>query len=72
MKKKTSSRPAESTPDLSQCRVANLGTDTYVECLCAGPNDCRYALPFGYAFLCQHPKFNAFLLKEKPAAHPTS
>ena len=70
MAKKTSTLPEGSNPDLGQCRVASIGSDTYVECLCAGPNDCRYALPFGYGFLCQHPKFNAFLRKDAPPVAP--
>jgi hypothetical protein len=64
MKEETSARPAKSDLDTSRCRVTNIGIDTYAECLCSGPNECPYALPFGYGFLCQHPDFNKFLPKE--------
>ncbi len=64
MKQAREGRPAELSPDISRCRVVELGGGAYVECQCAGPNECRFALPFGYGYLCQHPHFN------KGAGHP--
>lgn len=37
------------------CHTMDLGLDGFRECPQVGPNACRYALPFGYAFLCCHP-----------------
>ena len=38
------------------CRTFDIGIAGYEECLREGPNSCRYALPFGYSFLCHHPR----------------
>ena len=37
------------------CRSMDLHVDGFAECLQVGPNSCRYAVPFGYAFLCRQP-----------------
>lgn len=42
--------------EISACRAESIGVSGFAECLCQGPNSCPYALPFGYAFLCQHPR----------------
>jgi hypothetical protein len=42
--------------EIVECRAVAIGNQEFGECLCAGPNSCEYALPFGYAFLCQHPR----------------
>ncbi len=54
------------------CNVVKLDPDTYAECPCIGPNSCPYALPFGYAFLCQNPRYNDFIRKDKTAYHQPS
>ena len=46
-------RPSERSA--TDCAPLDLGVTGYAECQIMGPNDCRYALPFGYAFLCCHP-----------------
>lgn len=38
------------------CRTLDLGVEGFTECPQVGPNDCQYAVPFGYAFLCCHPR----------------
>jgi hypothetical protein len=43
--------------DPSDCETLDIGLEGFEECPCTGPNSCRYALPFGYGFLCQHPRF---------------
>jgi len=54
--------------DLRDCRVASVGIDDqFAECLMEGPNDCEYALAFGYCFLCKHPRVNEMLLHSKQA-----
>jgi hypothetical protein len=40
----------------AECRTLDLGIQGFAECLRQGPSRCKYALPFGYAFLCQHPR----------------
>ena len=47
------------------CRVADIGIDMYGECLQNGPCSCSYALPFGYAFLCQHPRVSEIIERTK-------
>jgi len=47
------------------CRTFDIAIPGYEECLRVGPNACRYALPFGYSFLCHHPR-----LRESQAEKP--
>jgi hypothetical protein len=47
--------------DIKGCRVQHIGLDGYAECLDVGPKACPYALPFGYAFLCKHPRLEAII-----------
>ena len=49
------------------CRTFDLGLDGFTECLKVGPNSCRYALPFGYSFLCSHPELGS---RRKPDLQP--
>ncbi|MFH1184392.1 MAG: hypothetical protein V1755_05045 [Chloroflexota bacterium] len=44
------------SPPCEGRRTLDLGLDGLAECLQAGPNACRYALPFGYSFLCSYPR----------------
>jgi hypothetical protein len=39
-----------------RCETLAIGIPGFEECLRQGPNACRYALPFGYGFLCRHPR----------------
>ena len=54
-----------SDPKIEDCRAHAVGASGFAECQCDGPNACAYALPFGYAFLCQHPRLNEILEKTK-------
>ena len=47
--------------DITGCRVQDIGLQGFAECMDAGPKACPYALPFGYAFLCQHPRLAAMI-----------
>lgn len=49
------------TEEIRDCRAVNAGVSGFAECLGKGPNQCAYALPFGYAFLCQHPRMNEII-----------
>lgn len=42
-------------PDRAACATLDLGLDGFVECPNVGPNNCQFALPFGYGFLCREP-----------------
>jgi hypothetical protein len=67
MTREIPARQKFSGPDTSRCKVTTIGVNMYAECPYSGPNECPYALPFGYGFLCQHPQFNEFLRKETGA-----
>ncbi len=53
------------SPNIVNCRAESVGLSGFAECRCAGPNACVYALPFGYAFLCQHPHLDEILENTK-------
>ena len=55
MSKDELSAKVASKPAAESCRTRDIGIEGYVECLLQGPNACRYALPFGYCFLCCSP-----------------
>jgi hypothetical protein len=62
----------KSLDEITGCRAASMGAQGFGECLCEGPNACPYALPFGYAFLCQHPRVKEIIEHTKQptqAAH---
>ena len=50
---------------IKDCQVVDIGIDMYGECLQNGPCSCSYAIPFGYAFLCQHPRVSEIIEKTK-------
>jgi hypothetical protein len=67
---KDSKQTEASFQEIADCRAINIGASGFAECQCAGPNSCAYALPFGYAFLCQHPRMGEIVARterEKPA-----
>ena len=37
------------------CKAKDFGLDSYLECLESNPQDCKFALPFGYGYFCQCP-----------------
>jgi len=47
------------------CCVSDVGLTGFAECQMSGPNQCPYAMPFGYSFLCQHPRLNKIMAKSK-------
>jgi hypothetical protein len=47
--------------EIGDCRADSVGVEGFAECLRAGPNACPYALPFGYAFLCRHPRMGEII-----------
>lgn len=37
------------------CRAKDIGIESFLECLQENPQLCRFALSFGYGYLCQCP-----------------
>lgn len=52
---------------IKDCRVVEVGVEKFAECLQQGPVTCSYALPFGYCFLCQHPRVDEMIENTKKA-----
>ncbi len=65
MSKKMTTSNVDDFDSIRDCRVADIGIDAYGECLQNGPCSCSHALPFGYAFLCQHPRVSEIIEKTK-------
>jgi hypothetical protein len=56
---------------IENCRVLDIGIDKMGECLKPGPCSCSYAVPFGYCFLCNHPRLSEIIentRRAQPAA----
>ena len=49
-------------PDPGICRAEATGLAAYAHCLVESPLECRYALSFGYRFLCRHPRSTAIAM----------
>lgn len=52
---------------LEHCRALEIGVENMAECLQKGPNSCSYAMPFGYCFLCKHPRLDEIIENTKKA-----
>ena len=50
---------------IENCRVVDIGVGNFGECLKAGPATCSHALPFGYCFLCMHPRVDEIIENTK-------
>jgi hypothetical protein len=50
------------------CQVQAVGVDHFAECPQQGPQPCAHALPFGYCFLCTHPKVDEMIENTRNAA----
>jgi len=70
MSKKPMDKVTKESTEIEGCRVMPIGVKDFAECLLPGPNTCSYALPFGYCFLCHHPKLSDIIENSKKA--PTS
>ena len=57
--------------DITGCRASDIGIADIGECLRGGPNACSYALPFGYCFLCRHPRLQEIIANTIKAAQVT-
>ena len=61
MTKHTVNAKAKSMHGIENCRVLEIGVEKFAECLQQGPCTCSYALPFGYCFLCRHPRLDEII-----------
>jgi hypothetical protein len=65
MRKQTTKVKTESLRGIENCRVVDIGIGSFAECLKAGPATCSHALPFGYCFLCMHPRVDEIIENTK-------
>ena len=42
-------------PDVKICRTESMGIDYFTKCLVEHPEECSFAMFFGYSFFCRHP-----------------
>ena len=52
---------------IENCQVVEIGIGGFAECVQQGPATCSHALPFGYCFLCTHPRLNEIIENTKRA-----
>ena len=67
MEKQNVKTKAGSLPGIENCRVVEIGVGGFAECTRWGPVDCSHALPFGYCFLCLHPRVDEIIENSKKA-----
>jgi hypothetical protein len=72
MTKSTKNQNTEIIPDVADCRAIDIGISQFAECLRNGPNSCTYALPFGYCFLCKHPRLDEIIENTKKLQQVTA
>jgi hypothetical protein len=67
MTKATEKAEPKSLREIENCRVFDIGIPQFAECLQEGPSMCSYALPFGYCFLCKHPRLGEIIENTRKA-----
>lgn len=67
MSKRTAKERTKSLGRLENCRVVEIGIADFAECVQQGPTPCSHALPFGYCFLCNHPRLDEIIENTKRA-----
>ena len=65
MTKESVKTKAKSMRGIENCRVVGIGIGNFAECMQAGPATCSHALPFGYCFLCMHPRVDEIIENTK-------
>ena len=53
---------------IPNCQVREVGVDHFAECPQQGPQPCSHALPFGYCFLCTHPRVDEMIENARQSA----
>lgn len=67
MTKQSVKTKTKSLRGLENCRVVEIGVANFAECVQQGPTTCSHALPFGYCFLCMHPRLDEIIENTKKA-----
>lgn len=67
MPKQTEKPKTKSLRGIQHCRVVEIGIANFAECVQQGPATCSHALPFGYCFLCMHPRLGDIIENTKKA-----
>jgi hypothetical protein len=67
MPKQTANKKSKTLGRLENCRVVEIGIAGFAECVQQGPAPCSHARPFGYCFLCNHPRLNDIIENTKRA-----
>jgi hypothetical protein len=67
MAKQSLKTKSSSLGRLENCRVVEIGVAGFAECVQQGPAPCSHALPFGYCFLCMHPRVEEIIENTKRA-----
>ena len=65
MAKQSVKAKTKSLGGIENCRVVEIGVGNFAECAQWGPVDCSHALPFGYCFLCLHPRLDEIIENTK-------
>ena len=58
---------AKSLRGIPNCRVVEIGIGDFAECTEWKAVNCSHALPFGYCFLCMHPRVDEIIDNTKKA-----
>jgi hypothetical protein len=67
MTKNSMKSKSKSVREIENCRVVEVGVAGFAECVQQGPASCSHALPFGYCFLCMHPRLDEIIENTKRA-----
>lgn len=67
MAKQSTKTKATSMRGIPNCRVVEIGVGDFAECTEWEAVNCAHALPFGYCFLCMHPRVNDIIENTKRA-----
>ena len=65
MTQKINKSEANTADSVNNCRVIEIGIGDFAECAQWGPVTCEYSMPFGYAFLCMHPRVKEMIENTK-------
>lgn len=65
MAKTSANKKTNTRRGIEKCCCADIGISSMAECLQPGPCSCSYAIPFGYCFLCRHPRVNEIISNTK-------
>ena len=67
MAKQSVQTKAKSLRGIENCRVVDIGLGNFAECTEWKAVNCSHAVPFGYCFLCMHPRVEDMIENTKKA-----